>query len=180
MQVTERGLLTTRTSLWRGIATATYLADFSRPKDVVRACEEILAAEPTLQVAVLNAGVWAVDPQVTLQEDGLEVHYATNFLQMALFVEMLAPLLVRSTPARFCVTGSYTAGVDPTLTTAPRERNDTVRCVHVRVQVASVLNSLVHGDPSDPSDTSDTSGDAVSDLVIPSPRVRGVFGWHPP
>eukprot|EP00740_Mantoniella_antarctica_P003911 CAMPEP_0181357154 /NCGR_PEP_ID=MMETSP1106-20121128/4801_1 /TAXON_ID=81844 /ORGANISM="Mantoniella antarctica, Strain SL-175" /LENGTH=397 /DNA_ID=CAMNT_0023469981 /DNA_START=27 /DNA_END=1220 /DNA_ORIENTATION=- len=91
-----------------GIATATYLADVSKPREVIRACGEILAAEASLNIAVLNAGVWAVDPEITLQEDGYETHYATNYLQMCMFVEMLSPLLSRSTPARFCVTGSFT------------------------------------------------------------------------
>jgi NAD(P)-dependent dehydrogenase (short-subunit alcohol dehydrogenase family) len=59
-------------------------------------------------LAPLRPGVWSVDPQVTLQEDGLERMYATNYLQMCLFVEMLAPLLAKSTPARFCVMGSFT------------------------------------------------------------------------
>ena len=65
-----------------GVKASFYLADLQSPKEVVRAGKEIAAGEKSLSVAVLNAGIWDPAPERKVQADGLEVHYATNFLQV--------------------------------------------------------------------------------------------------
>jgi len=90
------------------IATKIYLADVSRPREVLSAAREIVNNEPELHVCILNAGAWLTHPGRMLQEDGLEVHYATNYLQMVQFIEELKELVGSSGGGRFCVMGSFT------------------------------------------------------------------------
>lgn len=95
------------------ISSSSYVTDLLLPEQVLRACREICGAETELHIAVLNAGAWLVHKVREVQADGLEHHYALNFLQMAIFIKHLGPLLSRSatasTNSRICVMGSYTS-----------------------------------------------------------------------
>eukprot|EP00592_Proboscia_alata_P015519 CAMPEP_0194399006 /NCGR_PEP_ID=MMETSP0174-20130528/126419_1 /TAXON_ID=216777 /ORGANISM="Proboscia alata, Strain PI-D3" /LENGTH=368 /DNA_ID=CAMNT_0039195365 /DNA_START=46 /DNA_END=1148 /DNA_ORIENTATION=- len=95
------------------IKSSSYVSDMLLPKTVFQVCREIIAAEPSLHIACLNAGAFLTHPEGRmLQEDGLEEHYCCNFLQMAIFIEELAPLLSKTSTTeckgRICVMGSYT------------------------------------------------------------------------
>lgn len=115
-----------------------YFADLSRPAEVLRVVKEIVAAEPELDVALLNAGYWKCvsDVERVTQEDGLEFHYAVNYLQQVLLAEGLAPLMsdtARKTPggeSRIVIVGSFTAfdiakgKLDMDLLRAPEGRHE--------------------------------------------------------
>jgi NAD(P)-dependent dehydrogenase (short-subunit alcohol dehydrogenase family) len=94
-----------------GIASSIYYCDNLKPAEVLRAAAEIAAKEPVLHVAMLNAGTWEVAPR-KVQENGLEIHYCANFLQMAILADTLSGLISKSSSAsskgRICVMGSFT------------------------------------------------------------------------
>jgi len=66
-----------------GILTTSYIADLSSPAQVVRVCDEILAAEPVLHTLGLNAGAWLTNSKREMNVDGYEMMYCVNFLQVS-------------------------------------------------------------------------------------------------
>eukprot|EP00928_Gymnodinium_smaydae_P039414 TRINITY_DN26931_c0_g1_i1.p1 TRINITY_DN26931_c0_g1~~TRINITY_DN26931_c0_g1_i1.p1 ORF type:complete len:472 (-),score=31.79 TRINITY_DN26931_c0_g1_i1:449-1864(-) len=89
-----------------------YIADLSSPNQVLRVARKVRNDTKRLDVLVSNAGIWGSGSTRTLQQDKLEVHFATNFLAMAILVSKLAPLMRSTSPnPRIVVTGSF-AGAD--------------------------------------------------------------------
>jgi len=77
--------------------------------------KQMQATGAKLHVLVSNAGIWnankkaAAKPQLT--SDGLEAHFATNYLSMVLLLTELKELL-ESSKARIVITGSFTAATN--------------------------------------------------------------------
>ena len=103
----------------KGIEVSVYIADLSKPEDTLRVIKEIVAGEPELDIAILNAGFWKclTTNERVVQEDNLEFHYAVNYLQQVLLAEGLAPLMCATAKkkasgdkeSRIVVVGSFTA-----------------------------------------------------------------------
>eukprot|EP00283_Hemiselmis_rufescens_P019148 CAMPEP_0173441830 /NCGR_PEP_ID=MMETSP1357-20121228/24158_1 /TAXON_ID=77926 /ORGANISM="Hemiselmis rufescens, Strain PCC563" /LENGTH=344 /DNA_ID=CAMNT_0014407437 /DNA_START=63 /DNA_END=1097 /DNA_ORIENTATION=- len=94
----------------KGVAFNLIVADCGRPKDVFAACREVEKVTDALHCIWNNAGLWNMTRSgVETQEDGLEMHFAVNYLAMAILVTELRELLARSAPARVVVTGSFTS-----------------------------------------------------------------------
>jgi NAD(P)-dependent dehydrogenase (short-subunit alcohol dehydrogenase family) len=68
------------------------------------AADEILAADPTIDVLVNNAGLAGLRGQTT---DGFELAFGTNHLGHYLFTEKLLPLVQRAPQGRIVVVASY-------------------------------------------------------------------------
>jgi len=84
-------------------------ADSSKPKEIIAAAREIEKITDKLHCVWNNAGIWTTAKEVQLQEDKLEMHFATNYLAMALLFKELESLMVKSAPSRLVVTGSFTS-----------------------------------------------------------------------
>lgn len=80
------------------------LADFARLSDVHRMAEEVLARD-RLDVLVNNAGVGLVYPEQS--DDGYEMTFQVDYLAGYVLAAKLAPLLVRSAPARIVNVSSF-------------------------------------------------------------------------
>jgi NAD(P)-dependent dehydrogenase (short-subunit alcohol dehydrogenase family) len=93
----------------KGITCSVVEADSSKPHEIIRAARKIKSAHDRLDCIWNNAGIWTAAKEVQLQEDQLEMHYATNYFAMALLFRELENLLIKSAPARFVVTGSFTS-----------------------------------------------------------------------
>lgn len=78
-----------------------YLADLASLDDVRRLAKEVAAGRPRLDVLINNAGVFlAGDKPRQESRDGLELHFAVNYLAPFLLTELLLPLLKASAPSR--------------------------------------------------------------------------------
>jgi NAD(P)-dependent dehydrogenase (short-subunit alcohol dehydrogenase family) len=80
-----------------------YRADLSELAQVRALADEVLAAEPRLDVLVNNAGIGGRVPggdTRALSADGHELRFAVNYLAGYLLTRRLLPLLRSSTPAR--------------------------------------------------------------------------------
>jgi NAD(P)-dependent dehydrogenase (short-subunit alcohol dehydrogenase family) len=86
-----------------------YRADFSSLDEVRTLAQQVLAAEPRLDVLVNNAGVIADEREVT--RDGNELTFQVNYLAPFLLTSLLLPRLVESAPARIVSVSS--AGQSP-------------------------------------------------------------------
>lgn len=80
------------------------LADFARLSDVHRLAEDVLTRD-RLDVLVNNAGVGLVYPEQTA--DGYEMTFQVDYLAGYVLAAELAPLLVRSAPARIVNVSSF-------------------------------------------------------------------------
>ena len=95
---------------------STYIADLSKPKEVLDVIAKILESEPVIDIALLNAGAWFCisETERAVQEDGYELHYAVNYLQCVMLAEGLATRMSESAIAssgesRIVVQGSFTS-----------------------------------------------------------------------
>jgi NAD(P)-dependent dehydrogenase (short-subunit alcohol dehydrogenase family) len=80
-----------------------YQADFSHLAGVRSLADQVIAAEPRLDVLVNNAGVGATVPggEVRLESaEGYELRFAVNYLAGYALTKLLLPLLRASAPAR--------------------------------------------------------------------------------
>ncbi|MGD0703997.1 MAG: SDR family NAD(P)-dependent oxidoreductase [Trebonia sp.] len=80
-----------------------YRADLSSLAQVRDLADQVLAAEPRLDVLVNNAGIGDIAPGGGLRQegaDGIELLFAVNYLAGYALSRLLLPLLVRSAPAR--------------------------------------------------------------------------------
>jgi NAD(P)-dependent dehydrogenase (short-subunit alcohol dehydrogenase family) len=78
-----------------------YIADLGSLAEVRRLADEVLAAEPELDVLVNNAGIGSADGEGRqLSADGYELTFAVNYLSHFLLTNRLLELLERSAPAR--------------------------------------------------------------------------------
>ena len=100
----------------KGMEVSTYIADLSKPKEVLNIIASILKSEPVIDIALLNAGAWTCIPEKDrfVQEDGYEYHYAVNYLQCVMLAEGLATRMSESAAAskgesRIVVQGSFTS-----------------------------------------------------------------------
>jgi NAD(P)-dependent dehydrogenase (short-subunit alcohol dehydrogenase family) len=80
------------------------LADFARLSDVHRMADEVLARD-RLDALVNNAGVGLVYPEQSA--DGYEMTFQVDYLAGYVLAARLAPLLVRSAPARIVNVSSF-------------------------------------------------------------------------
>ena len=100
----------------KGMEVSTYIADLSKPKEVLNIIASILKSEPVIDIALLNAGAWTCisEKDRFVQEDGYEYHYAVNYLQCVMLAEGLATRMSESAAAskgesRIVVQGSFTS-----------------------------------------------------------------------
>lgn len=93
----------------KGIKCNFVMADCSKPREIIAAAREVEKLTTRLDCIWNNAGIWTTAKKVELQEDNLEMHFATNYLAMALLFKELEPLMKKSAPSRFVVTGSFTS-----------------------------------------------------------------------
>jgi NAD(P)-dependent dehydrogenase (short-subunit alcohol dehydrogenase family) len=80
-----------------------YCGDFGALREVRELADQILANERELHVLVNNAGIGTNLPgggERQESEDGHELRFAVNYLAPFLLTRKLAPLLIRSAPAR--------------------------------------------------------------------------------
>jgi NAD(P)-dependent dehydrogenase (short-subunit alcohol dehydrogenase family) len=80
-----------------------YRADLSSLAEVRRLADEVLAAEPRLDVLVNNAGIGTTVPgggERQESADGYELRFAVNYLSGYLLTRRLLDLLRRSAPSR--------------------------------------------------------------------------------
>ena len=80
-----------------------YLADLADLSQVRELGEQVLAAEPRLDVLVSNAGIGTTVPGGGARmesRDGYELRFAVNYLAGFLLTRLLLPLLRSSAPAR--------------------------------------------------------------------------------
>jgi len=92
-----------------GMQCNVVIADGLKPKEIIAGCREVEQLTDKLECIWNNAGNWSVDKDVTKQEDGIEVHFALNYIAMVLIVTELRELLQKSAPSRVVVTGSFTS-----------------------------------------------------------------------
>jgi NAD(P)-dependent dehydrogenase (short-subunit alcohol dehydrogenase family) len=92
-----------------GIKCSVVKADSSKPNEIIAAAREIETLTTKLDCIWNNAGIWTTAKDVQQQEDKLEMHFATNYLAMALLFRELEALVKKSAPARLVVTGSFTS-----------------------------------------------------------------------
>ena len=78
-----------------------YLADLASLDEVRRLAAEVSARHPRLDVLLNNAGVLlAGDKPRQESQDGLELHFAVNYLAPFLLTDLLLPTLKAAAPAR--------------------------------------------------------------------------------
>jgi NAD(P)-dependent dehydrogenase (short-subunit alcohol dehydrogenase family) len=70
--------------------------DLSSFKSVRQAAEEVSSLTDRIDVLINNAGVMGL-PERTLSEDGIEMHFATNFLGHFLFANLTMDRLIAAT-----------------------------------------------------------------------------------
>jgi NAD(P)-dependent dehydrogenase (short-subunit alcohol dehydrogenase family) len=76
-------------------------ADFASLDQVRELAEAVLRDHDRLDVLINNAGIWLTDPpDRQLTADGLEAHFAVNYLAGFLLTHLLLPRLIESAPAR--------------------------------------------------------------------------------
>jgi NAD(P)-dependent dehydrogenase (short-subunit alcohol dehydrogenase family) len=91
-------------ALGAGGETDMFVADLSSMNDVARVAREILAAHPSIDVLINNAGGFHSRRSTTA--DGLERTFATNHLAPFLLTKLLRPALEAAAPARVVVVAS--------------------------------------------------------------------------
>jgi NAD(P)-dependent dehydrogenase (short-subunit alcohol dehydrogenase family) len=80
-----------------------YQADLSSLAAVRALADEVIEAEPRLDVLVNNAGIGTIEPGGGSRQesaDGIELRFAVNYLAGYALSRSLLPLLTRSAPAR--------------------------------------------------------------------------------
>ncbi|MEU3525810.1 SDR family NAD(P)-dependent oxidoreductase [Streptomyces sp. NPDC038707] len=88
------------------------LADFSSLEDIGKLADRVLADHDRLDVLVNNAGI-GVELERQVSQDGLELTFQVDYLAGYVLSCRLAPLLVRSAPARIVnVTSAGQAPLD--------------------------------------------------------------------
>lgn len=97
------------------------IADLSEPTQVFRACDEIKALDCPIHILISNAGIFHAQmdkygKERTLNSEGHEKHFATNYLSMCIICSELRELLMKSSgvsdggaPSRIVITGSFTS-----------------------------------------------------------------------
>ena len=89
-----------------GIACETHIGDLGRPDEVETMAKAVARTNSKLHCLINHGGIWLADKQRVVLDNGLEAHFAVNFLSMVVLVTTLLPLLKASAPARVVVTGS--------------------------------------------------------------------------
>ena len=92
-----------------GVACEFHAVDLGRPAEVLRAAAAVAAAEPALHCLVHMAGVWSTAKERCEQSDGLEQHFAVNYLAVTLLTEGLLQLLSETATAGATPRGSPSA-----------------------------------------------------------------------
>jgi len=99
-----------------GAAPRTYLADFASLAEVERMAEEIVAAQPRIDVLISNAGIGMDIPgggERMESADGHELRFAVNYLAGWALTRGLLPTLDSSRPARIVnVSSAGQAAID--------------------------------------------------------------------
>lgn len=75
-------------SSFPSVQVRTLLLDLSSQKSVRRAAAEVNRYVSTVDIVINNAGIMCI-PERTLSEDGIELHYATNYIGHFLFVNLI-------------------------------------------------------------------------------------------
>jgi NAD(P)-dependent dehydrogenase (short-subunit alcohol dehydrogenase family) len=86
-----------------------YQADLASLAQVRALADQVLAAEPRLDVLVNNAGIGDTEPGGGVRResaDGIELLFAVNYLAGYALSRLLLPLLVRSAPSRIVYVAS--------------------------------------------------------------------------
>lgn len=81
--------------------------DLSSKESVREAAAEVLKTTERVDIVINNAGVMAL-PERTLNNDGIEMHFATNFLGHFLFTNLLLPILAPGGRIINITSGGYT------------------------------------------------------------------------
>jgi NAD(P)-dependent dehydrogenase (short-subunit alcohol dehydrogenase family) len=81
--------------------------DLSSRKSVRAAAVEVLETIKQVDILINNAGVMAL-PERTLNEDGIEMHFATNFLGHFLFTNLILPVLASGARVINITSAGYT------------------------------------------------------------------------
>lgn len=81
--------------------------DLSSQKSVREAAADLLKTTKKVDVLINNAGVMAL-PERTLSEDGIEMHFATNFLGHFLFTNLILSTLADNGRIINITSGGYT------------------------------------------------------------------------
>jgi NAD(P)-dependent dehydrogenase (short-subunit alcohol dehydrogenase family) len=87
-----------------GCDIALFTADLSSMAETRRLAEELLAALPTIDILINNAG--AIFPRRSTTVDGLERTFALNHMACFLLTDLLRERLVASAPSRIVVVAS--------------------------------------------------------------------------
>jgi NAD(P)-dependent dehydrogenase (short-subunit alcohol dehydrogenase family) len=80
-----------------------YQADLASLAEVRGLADQVLAAEPRIDVLVNNAGIGTAEPGGGARQesaDGIELRFAVNYLAGYALTRRLLPLLLRSAPSR--------------------------------------------------------------------------------
>jgi NAD(P)-dependent dehydrogenase (short-subunit alcohol dehydrogenase family) len=93
-----------------GTTVRTYRADLASLAEVRRMTEELLAAEPRIDVVIANAGIAGGERRESI--DGYELNFAVNYLSQFLLVNRLLARIRASAPARIVLVSSI--GQEPT------------------------------------------------------------------
>ncbi|KAF2359727.1 Short-chain dehydrogenase/reductase SDR [Trinorchestia longiramus] len=81
-----------------------YHLDLSKPRDVIKFCDEFLQSHDRLHVLINNAGV--MKHERTVDDDGLEYNFAVNTMAVYLMITALVPLLQKSEDSRVITVSS--------------------------------------------------------------------------
>ena len=94
-----------------GISAPIVLGDLGSPAQTFRMVEEARGAlaGDGLDVMVVNAGMFSKGNVREVQEDGLEQHFALNYLHQHILIEGLSDELAKPKASRVCIMGSYTS-----------------------------------------------------------------------
>jgi NAD(P)-dependent dehydrogenase (short-subunit alcohol dehydrogenase family) len=77
-----------------------YAADLASLAQVRHFADTILHDYPRIDVLINNAGIWLDGNTRTLSADGVEMHFAVNYLSGFLLTRMLLPRIIASAPSR--------------------------------------------------------------------------------
>ncbi|GMH97459.1 hypothetical protein TrST_g12673 [Triparma strigata] len=90
------------------IKTEIIVGDLSSPNQVFRMAEETKNLVNSIDVLIINAGMFSTATEREVQSDGLEKHFALNYLHQTILITQLLPLLTSPSSSRVCIMGSYT------------------------------------------------------------------------
>ena len=92
-----------------GIESNEVIGDLSRPREVFRMVKEVKALSSSIDILVINAGMFSKESTRQVQEDNLEQHFALNYLHQPIVINGLMNELSKPASSRICIMGSYTS-----------------------------------------------------------------------